>query len=355
MVDRYSSILGCLLGTAVGDACGLAVEGLSPQRARLLHGDKPVKPRLCFNWAMCSDDTEHTLMTARALTISAGDAERFALQLARELRCWLLTVPAGVGWATLRACCKLLIGFKPTNSGVWSAGNGPAMRSAVLGVTARDDVHLQELVRSSARITHTDPRAEEGALLVARAARSGLADPAQSALMFLRNEARRIQGDELREQMDEVVKGLGRRQSCQEFAELRGWQRGVTGYVNRTVPAAIYCWAASPQDFRQSVTSAVLLGGDTDTVAAITGAVSGANLGVSAIPSEWLSSLTEWPRTVNWIERLAAALLQAMETGESQIPPRMHWLATIPRNLLFAASVISLGLRRLLPPYGGQS
>jgi len=32
-------------------------------------------------------------------------------------------------------------------------------------------------------------------------------------------------------------------------------------------------------------------------------------------------------------------------------PPQMHWLATIPRNCAFAATVISLGLRRLLPPY----
>src|SRR6188472_1454873 len=100
----YSNILGCLLGTAIGDACGLRREGLSPRRARRMFGDRPIAPDLIGGRGLCSDDTEHTLMVARAWAQSAGDLTEFQRQLASQFRCWLLTAPAGVGWATLRAC-----------------------------------------------------------------------------------------------------------------------------------------------------------------------------------------------------------------------------------------------------------
>ena len=66
---------------------------------------------------------------------------------------------------------KLWLGFPATRSGVFSAGNGPAMRAALLGVCYGNDVpRLRALVRASTRITHTDPKAEYGALTVALAA-----------------------------------------------------------------------------------------------------------------------------------------------------------------------------------------
>ena len=49
-------------------------------------------------------------------------------------------LPAGVGLATARACLKLWLGFSPERSGIYSAGNGPAMRSAVLSPEAPIEV-----------------------------------------------------------------------------------------------------------------------------------------------------------------------------------------------------------------------
>ena len=72
-----------------------------------------------------------------------------------------------MGLATARAILKLWIGRDPRNSGVFSAGNGPAMRAGLLGLVAKDDEELRALVSASTRITHTDPRAERAALLVA--------------------------------------------------------------------------------------------------------------------------------------------------------------------------------------------
>ena len=120
---------------------------------------------------MISDDTEHALMTAQAAIDSGGDAERFANALARRLRRWFLALPAGIGFATLRSCFKLCVGFPPNKSGVFSAGNGAAMRSAILGVMYGADVErMKAFVWRSTIITHTDPKAYFGAFAVAVAA-----------------------------------------------------------------------------------------------------------------------------------------------------------------------------------------
>lgn len=346
-----SNILGCLLGTAVGDACGLRREGISPRRARRLFGDQPIAPDLMCGRGLCSDDTEHTLMVARAWAQSAGELVIFERQLARQFRCWLLTAPAGIGWATLRACCKLLIGFGPDRSGVWSAGNGPAMRSAILGLLTSDEEELNQVVRLSTRITHTDPRAETGALLIARAARLQVYDPSKTPCRFIEQEAERIVDSELKSTLQAVLDGLRQQLPCTEFANSQGWSNGVSGYVNRTVPAAIYCWARWPDDFRMCVSEAVRLGGDADTVGAIAGAICGANLGANAIPEDWTARLAEWPRNVEWLKQLTHVLLRCRETGNPATPPPMHWPATLLRNAMFASIVVGICLRRLLPPY----
>src|SRR6185436_14806633 len=114
-----------LLGCAVGDSIGLPREGLSPRRAQRLFGSGPLTHRLVFGRGMISDDTEHACMTMQALLASNGDVDRFRRSLAWRLRGWLVTLPAGIGWATLRSIVKLWLGF---SGGVSSAGNGPAMR-----------------------------------------------------------------------------------------------------------------------------------------------------------------------------------------------------------------------------------
>lgn len=305
-----------------------------------------MNPNLALGHGFCSDDTEHVQMVARAIAVSQGDLDQFDKELAQQFRCWLLTIPAGVGLATLRACVKLLVGFSPDHSGVFSAGNGPAMRSAILGVCAESDEELNELVERNTRITHTDPKAYEGAWVVARAARISVSGEPYCAGTFLEEICRLVKGNELRMRLDAVRDFLGREQTAEEFSDAQGWQRGIGGYVNETVPAAIYCWARSPQDYRQAVEHAVALGGDTDTVAAITGAISGANLGDAAIPSEWLARIVMWPRGEKWMQALATTL-----TDSSKPIPNMNWMRTLPRNVLFAVIVLAIGFRRLLPPY----
>lgn len=64
MADR--AILGCLIGTAVGDALGLPYEGISPRRAARMFGP-PTRFRFLSGRGMVSDDTEHTVLVAESL------------------------------------------------------------------------------------------------------------------------------------------------------------------------------------------------------------------------------------------------------------------------------------------------
>lgn len=177
-------LVGCLLGTAVGDAIGLPYEGLSRTRAARLLGP-PERHRLLFGLGMVSDDTEHACMVAQALIESCGDVTSFQRQLAWRLRRWLLGMPAGVGLATLRTILRLWIGINPERSGVFSAGNGPAMRAAILGAALDDPTALARHVRVSTRLTHTDPKAEHAAFAVAWAARMARSTPDTSPQRYV--------------------------------------------------------------------------------------------------------------------------------------------------------------------------
>jgi ADP-ribosylglycohydrolase len=356
--DRADVLAGVLLGTAVGDAIGLPREGLSARRARALFGEAPLRHRFLLGRGMTSDDTEHTALLAQALLRRPDDPDRFARALAWGLRGWLLGAPAGIGKATLRACLKLWFGFPPSRSGVWSAGNGPAMRSALLGVCLGDDPErLRAFVRASSRLTHTDPRAERGALLVALAARHGAGSGpsgvdgerffAEVASLLPDSDA------ELTALLAQMSAHLRRGALSADLAASLGQSRGVSGYIYHTVPLALYAWLRWPGDFRRAVEEVVLLGGDADTTGAITGAVAGATVGASGIPAEWLA-LWEWPRSAAWLRALAARLAETFPASGPAARPGalpMIWPGLAPRNLLFLLVVLGHLVRRLLPPY----
>jgi ADP-ribosylglycohydrolase len=317
-----TALLGSLLGTAVGDSIGLPYEGLSRRRAARLLGT-PDRHRLLFGRGMLSDDTEHTCLVAQALIVAGGNHDAFLKRLARGLRLWMLGLPAGVGFATLRACLKLWLGVSPKRSGVFSAGNGPAMRSAILGAAVPDRDELLTLVRLSTRITHTDPKAEYGAIAVALAARQARDETPAKPLTYL-SELRAVlphEADELLDLLVQAAESASAGESTTAFAESMGQATGVSGYTYHCVPVAIHAWLRNPRDFRTAIIETVACGGDTDTTAAIVGGIVGSSVGKAGIPAEWISGIREWPRTVAWMEGLEQCLYRAMVTGDAT-PPR---------------------------------
>lgn len=345
-------IAGCLLGTAVGDALGLPYEGISPRRAERLLG-APTRFRFLFGRGMVSDDTEHACLTWQSLVEANGNDDLFAKQLASHLRRWFLGLPAGIGLATARACLKLLFGWGPRRSGVFSAGNGPAMRAPILGAAIDDLDQLQQLIRTSTRMTHTDPKAEQAALaigLAAWTARREATPDAQEYFRRVRDQLATLPAEDLLLKLGEVQTSLANGQSTTEFAAHLCGNRGVSGYVLQTVPVVLHAWLSHPRDYRAAVMSVIRCGGDADTTAAILGGIIGAGVGSAGIPSEWLGKLIEWPQSVASMRQLAEHRL----TDNSTKPIRTTnhpWPFVLARNLFFLAVVLCHGFRRLFPPY----
>ena len=318
----------------------------------------PNRYRFFFGRGMVSDDTEHTCMVAQSLIDARCETDKididiFVRRFARRLRWWMLALPAGVGKATARSGIKLWLGAKPKNAGVFSAGNGPAMRAAIFGASIDDLPMLLQVVRKSSRLTHTDPKAEYGAIAVALAARESWQNSDIDADRWLANvfETFGDGGAELIELLNQSVESVKANQSTRDFADSLGLNKGITGYTYHTVPVAIHAWPTHPRDFRFAVATIIECGGDADTSAAIVGGIVGAGVGREGIPAEWIEGIWEWPRSVRWMESLGRSLSGALAEGEPKSAPRVNPIAALIRNLLFFVVVLFHGFRRLAPPY----
>ncbi|WP_339742111.1 ADP-ribosylglycohydrolase family protein [uncultured Rubinisphaera sp.] len=374
-----SHLRGCILGTAVGDALGLPYEGVSPRRARKMLGS-PDRYRFFFRRGMVSDDTELTCLVTQSLITTNFDLETLPQDFARRLRWWFLALPAGIGRATLRACLKLWIGYSPATSGVYSAGNGPAMRAAIIGAVIDDLEDLEMFIWKISRITHTDQKAAFGAIAVALAAyHSRQPKPVngqkysdqlkstidrwcngqQEYIEFYKKcnypcyvKPEQVESErELVNLLQAAVDSVTDKESTMDFALSLGLKKGVTGYTYHTVPVAIHAWLSHPRNYRAAVMSVIECGGDADTTAAIVGGIVGCGVGEEGIPIEWISKLWEWPRSVNWMRRLADQLADSKNHTKPMTPIKLNFIAVLFRNLFFLVIVLLHGFRRLLPPY----
>lgn len=337
-------ISGCLLGGAAGDALGLPAEGMS--RQRLARRWKGVwRHRLVFGKGMLSDDTEHAVMTACSLLAHPADSAAFQRDLARRLRWWFAALPAAVGMATAKSCLRLWMGISPDKSGVRSAGNGPAMRSAIIGVMLRDNPERRrQYAIASCRLTHTDPRAEEAAVMVAEAA--ALAGKGVSNEETVRILREMLISMEVRERFGKLEKALTDQIGVPEYAALIGCGHGVSGFAPNTLAVVLFAWLRHRGDFAAGMTGVLNCGGDTDSTAAVYGGIAGAECGVAGIPADWLSGIRDWPLNPGFIRNLS------LELNAGQVCRRgLAWPKLVLRNLLFLGVVLVHGFRRLLQPY----
>lgn len=345
---KAASYTGVLIGTAVGDSLGLPAEGLRPETIRRRW--KGVwKHRFVFERGIFSDDTEHATLVAQCLLEHPVDAEAFQRALARRLRWWLAALPAGVGFATVRSILKLWLGFPPRRSGVASAGNGPMMRSAIIGARfGHDPERRKAFVTASTRITHTDTRAEIAAHAIAEIA-AGLTCADKPVNFDPLPVLRQIAPDPLwQELVDQIAAAKAANLSVQDFAITLGLSRGITGYAWHTAPVAIYAWWKHRGDFRAALESVLNCGGDTDTVGAIVGALAGAELGHASIPNDWIAGICEWPRSTAWLHEVGVALSQNAHNDAPSRPPAFFWPGIVARNVFFLGAVLTHGVLRLI-------
>jgi ADP-ribosylglycohydrolase len=326
-------IRGALLGVAVGDALGLPCENLRPRTIARRFGALD-RYGLFLGTGWISDDTEQTAMVAEALLAQGrAGADAVARAFAWKLRLWFLLLPAGIGFATVRACLKLFLGFSPAKSGVRSAGNGAAMRSIPVALAASEDELARDaLARALARVTHTDERGVDGARLVAHAAARLL-----GGAVLIRDLVTHVKPHpDLASALERAAVLLERGAGADEA----GRELGTTGFVVHTVPFALFC-ALRFDNFADAVKAAVRAGGDTDTIAAIAGGLAGARFGASAIPEKWLTTLEARGRGRRHLEALAAAFTDGSV-------PRPSLAYRVVRAPFFLGIVLLEGFRRFL-------
>ncbi len=293
-------------------------------------------------------------MVAQSLLVAPNDSEAFQRSFAWRLRWWIVGLPAGVGFASLRACLKLWLGFSPEKAGVYSAGNGPAMRSALLGVYFADAPDLRHrYVRASARLTHHDPRAAIAAAAVAETAAHLVHGCDGSPALFTALEELSTDS-EWRSLAARLRGAFANGEPVDQFAHSVGATHGVSGYAYQTAPVAIYAALVHRDDFDAALGAAIACGGDTDTVSSIVGALVGARVGASSIPKTWKTDLADWPRSIHLLEKIGVRLRSQQSVSCGHGPVRYFWPAIPLRNLFFLGIVLVHGFRRLFPPYGGE-
>ncbi|YCM46198.1 ADP-ribosylglycohydrolase family protein [Verrucomicrobiaceae bacterium 227] len=350
-----SRIEGLLLGTAVADSIGLPTEGMSPAKIKHLGWTSPLKHRFIFGRGMWSDDTEQTIMLSQALLSCDGDVKKFTRSLAWELRWWILGMPAATGLATARAIVKLWLSFPPSRSGVFSAGNGSAMRTAPIAAMFPDDPERRRIfTEAQTRITHSDPKAFIGTLAITELTALLLksdSPPSQDRVMETLVE---VSSDKEWVSILEEIKTIAHQNgSIADLLEQIGGnpKKGISGYLYQTVPAVILAGLRNEWDFKPTITELIEAGGDTDTTAAIAGALCGAFEGPQSIPSPWISGIKEWPTKVSRLSSLANALHQRTP---HHIRPRWSPLLVI-RNMTFLIIVLIHAFGRLLPRFKSRA
>ena len=342
---------GVLLGAAVGDALGLPAEGLSSGRIRRLWNGE-WEMRFFFGWGMTSDDAEHTLMVAQSLLRHSDDPKAFQRSLAWKFRWWFLGLPGGIGLATARACIKLWLGFPPGASAVSSAGDGPAMRSAIIGAFFAGDARRRhDFVLASSRLTHKGWKAETAALAIAETTAWAVTNRGDHDSFQFFSMLKALSSE--KEWQDCVAKmelASERNNTVYEFACSIGSQNGISGYALHAVPVALYAWWRHGT-YRGALIATLECGGDTDTIGAMVGALCGASSGVKDIPREWLDRLAEWPRSIEFMRTVAGKLAKQTQSRQPLGEVRYFWPGLIVRNMLFLVIVLGHGFRRLFPPF----
>lgn len=304
MIDLTAKVRGCLLGGAVGDALGAPFEGLwsetIPDQDELLAGYALYEG---FPPGQYTDDTQLTLATVESIVrcghINLPDIARSIFQL------WRTEGVIGPGGACSQASRQYFQtqNWQTCGAPVGNAGNGTAMRTAILGLWF---LHHPEPLASSvaqiSQITHHDPRSIAGGVAIAQAARL-LSQPAEiSPLEFCASIAETIEPIEA--SFANHIRELPRLIRIEDAPALEfiAWagmhfpefdRPIITPFVIPTVLASLWCVLKFGESWSAAVSAAIKLGGDVDTLGAIVGGLMGAKLGETAIPPHLVQQVVQ--------------------------------------------------------------
>jgi poly(ADP-ribose) glycohydrolase ARH3 len=280
--------LGGMVGSALGDAIGeLAFRGL---------GEAGLRSQVAqMDTLVYTDDTAMAIGLAESISQVGGLdpqhlGDTFRANFWREPWRGYAAGPPTVFSTVKRYGVSYAEAARGLFGGQGSFGNGAAMRIAPVGLFYHDAPDLYEQVRQSASVTHAHPVGVDGAAVlawaIARAVRLDPGEPfpledlTQGLVDFARTP-------EVRDKMARVRTLIAEDAPPPHAANRLG--RGVA--VHESMPFAIYAFLRHPQSFEACLFCAILNGGDRDTLGAMACAISGAYLGVEAIPPAWREKL----------------------------------------------------------------
>lgn len=309
-VPQKEQFIGCLIGQCLGDALGCPVEGYPRSVCRqyvnetlktphLREGDPQFPP-----FGQYTDDSQ----LARELLQSYVECRRFDPEdYGRRIAAIFAEGRiVGPGRATTEAAARLIQGVPWEKAGTPapSAGNGSAMRAAPIGLFVFDDPkELIRAARDQGRITHQDERCSAGAVAIAGAVALALESKTVKVPDFLSQLSRWTAAIEPTvttglqqlinwiswppEKAATVICRFG-----QDPASAEEWD-GVSPFVTSSVLWSLYSFLRTPDDYWETICTAIGVGGDVDTTAAMAGAISGAYSGLEAVPLNLAQRLTD--------------------------------------------------------------
>ncbi|MFQ5995676.1 MAG: ADP-ribosylglycohydrolase family protein [Acidiferrobacterales bacterium] len=300
-MNLVSKFKGGMIGSALGDAIGELA--FRYRTAADLDAAIDLLDTLIY-----TDDTAMAVALAESL-LAVGDIE--AQQLGKTFHTHFEREPwrgYGPGPPTIfahvtRSRIDYMRAAQALYGGAGSLGNGAAMRIAPVGLFFAGTGELYEKASASAVVTHAHPVGVDGAAVQARAialAATRTPDQRIDPSPFIDELIAFAQTTEIRGKLEQVraLLSIGERPSTAAV------QLGLSVAVHESMPFALYAFLCHSQDYVACLSCAVLNGGDRDTMGAMAGAVSGAYLGIDAIPATWRDKL----ENRLWIEKLARSL-----------------------------------------------
>ena len=321
MDPRFARAYGALAGLALGDALGMPTQAMSPAQIRAVYGritglvdgdaSQPYAPGMPAG--SVTDDTEQALLIASLLVrgrgSSSGRVALNAVEFAHALLAWEDSmIERGsldlLGPSTKAALERVRAGEDPLTVGGAGTTNGAAMRVTPIGiaVSTEDPEAFAEAVWSSCRVTHATRQGFQSAALVAAAVSMGIdtvRTPSPDLRSLLWKAVTYV--DSLPERgawtPDPDVVAATRRamqlvaNPASSSLECLIDQVGTSVASAHAIPMAFALLARDPSP--QALLDAANIGGDTDTIGAIAGAILGAALGVQVLPADSLSMIEE--------------------------------------------------------------
>ena len=321
MDPRFSRAYGALAGLALGDALGMPTQAMSPEQIRAVYGritglvdgdaSQPYAPGMPAG--SVTDDTEQALLVASLLVRGRGSSSgRVALdagEFAHALLAWEDSmIERGsldlLGPSTKAALERVRAGEDPLSVGGAGTTNGAAMRVTPIGIaiSTADPEAFADAVWSSCQVTHATRQGFQSAALVAAAVSMGIDwdTPSASDITALLWKALTYV-DSLPERgawtPDPDVVAATRRamqlvaNPASSSLECLVEQVGTSVASAQAIPMAFALLARDPSP--RALLDAANIGGDTDTIGAIAGAILGAALGVEVLPADSLSMIEE--------------------------------------------------------------